>query len=187
MQSGCAISSSAHDRRQAHRVADPQYCLLAVNHWAACMTKAEWAAWVQAFGSIVALAVAVGLAWRSDKSHERQAERAGLIFGHQLIMALRGIETACRSQRQEVLLQQASALAEILALGRAVPMERLPKRDIVPHAKLRALAAEAVHHCKAFSGAGAFNFQHMEAVFKSLADRATRLLAGANAPEDAAT
>lgn len=42
---------------------DPQYCLLAIDHWSTCMTKAEWASWTQALGSIAAILAAGASVW----------------------------------------------------------------------------------------------------------------------------
>lgn len=38
-----------------------EYCLLWIDHWAACMSKGEWSGWVQAVGAVVALAIAIGV------------------------------------------------------------------------------------------------------------------------------
>ena len=48
---------------------DPNYCLNLVG-WP-CLTQNAWAAWVQAVGSILAILVAVGIAWW-QRSHERR-------------------------------------------------------------------------------------------------------------------
>lgn len=39
----------------------PEYCLLWIDHWSSCMTKAEWSGWVQAYGSVAAIVFAVCL------------------------------------------------------------------------------------------------------------------------------
>ncbi len=47
-------------------MADAQFCLMAIDHWSTCMTKAEWSGWMQAIGSVVAIAAGVaGLAYQS--------------------------------------------------------------------------------------------------------------------------
>lgn len=38
-----------------------EYCLLWVNWWATCLTKSEWAGWMQAVGAIVAIVFAYRL------------------------------------------------------------------------------------------------------------------------------
>ncbi|MEQ6471545.1 hypothetical protein [Comamonas sp. wu1-DMT] len=38
------------------------YCLFAIEHWSTCMTKAEWAGWMQAIFSVLAIAAAACIA-----------------------------------------------------------------------------------------------------------------------------
>lgn len=40
-------------------MADIQYCVFKIDHWSTCMSKGEWSSWVQAIGTIVALAIAI--------------------------------------------------------------------------------------------------------------------------------
>lgn len=47
----------------------PEYCLLWIDWWPLCMTKAEWSGWVQAFGAVLAiLAGAAAVWWQVRKS-----------------------------------------------------------------------------------------------------------------------
>lgn len=60
-------------------MADPQppveLCFLAIDHWAMCMTKAEWSGWVQAIGSMLAIAAgAAGIAWQVRRQARLAAE-----------------------------------------------------------------------------------------------------------------
>lgn len=48
-----------------------EYCFLWINWWATCLTKAEWAGWAQALGTIAAVGVAV---WLSSREHARSRE-----------------------------------------------------------------------------------------------------------------
>lgn len=41
----------------------PEYCFFWIDHWSACMTKAEWSGWVQAIGAIAAIASGVLVVW----------------------------------------------------------------------------------------------------------------------------
>jgi hypothetical protein len=63
--------------------APPEYCLLYVNHWALCMTKAEWSGWVQAVGAIAAIAGAATVARYQMRQSERwqRAQVADRISG----------------------------------------------------------------------------------------------------------
>ena len=51
----------------------PEYCLLWINWWPLCMTKAEWSGWVQALGSIAAIMGAFYLARYQYKRGREQA------------------------------------------------------------------------------------------------------------------
>jgi hypothetical protein len=54
-----------------------EYCLLWVPHWSMCMTKSEWATWVQGVGTVAAIAVSAGFVlWqhRNDKKKKEAAE-----------------------------------------------------------------------------------------------------------------
>lgn len=50
-----------------------EYCLLGIDWWATCMTKAEWSGWMQAIGAIVALFIAIGIPW-SERRNKRIEE-----------------------------------------------------------------------------------------------------------------
>lgn len=57
-------------------MADPQFCLLAIDHWSTCMTKAEWATWAQVFGATAAIAAgALGINWQVRNQHRLQLQR----------------------------------------------------------------------------------------------------------------
>jgi hypothetical protein len=56
-----------------------EYCFLWINWWATCMEKAEWASWVQAVFSVIAIAAALGVAaWqrRQDMLQRVAIDRA---------------------------------------------------------------------------------------------------------------
>lgn len=48
-----------------------EYCLLQISHWSTCMAKAEWAAWVQAIFSVVAIFAATWIASRQNRNAVR--------------------------------------------------------------------------------------------------------------------
>lgn len=54
----------------------PEFCLLSFEHWSTCMTKGEWSGWMQAVGSVLAVAVAIYVPWWQDK-RSRHKERIG--------------------------------------------------------------------------------------------------------------
>lgn len=50
----------------------PEYCFLSLQWWPICMGKSEWAAWVQAVGSVLAILAAVGIAYWQHARDARQ-------------------------------------------------------------------------------------------------------------------
>lgn len=53
----------------------PEYCILSIDHWSTCMTKAEWSGWMQFSGSILALIVAIFVPWfQSRNAAKKQAQ-----------------------------------------------------------------------------------------------------------------
>lgn len=58
-----------------------EYCFLWIDWWASCLTKSEWAAWTQAVGSILALAVASAIAvWQVIARRRDSKQRARELF-----------------------------------------------------------------------------------------------------------
>jgi len=51
-----------------------EYCLLWVDTWATCMTKAEWSGWMQAIGAVLAVAFAGAIAAKQIKAARIDAE-----------------------------------------------------------------------------------------------------------------
>lgn len=50
---------------------DQTYCLFWIQHWAMCMTKAEWSSWTQAIGSVGAILGAIAVAARQSRDTRR--------------------------------------------------------------------------------------------------------------------
>ncbi len=53
--------------------APPEFCLLWIEHWSTCMTKSEWAGWMQAIGTVAAIAVAIAIPWKQVQRARSQA------------------------------------------------------------------------------------------------------------------
>lgn len=51
----------------------PEYCLLWIDWWPLCMTKAEWSGWMQAIGAAIAILAAAAIA-TYQASHARKLE-----------------------------------------------------------------------------------------------------------------
>lgn len=50
----------------------PDYCLFWIDSWVTCMPKSEWATWVQAIGSVLAIVFSV---WVVTKQHNLELRR----------------------------------------------------------------------------------------------------------------
>ncbi len=50
-----------------------EYCLLGVQHWSTCMTKAEWSGWMQAIFSVVAILAAFVIPLVLDRRAQARA------------------------------------------------------------------------------------------------------------------
>ncbi len=97
----------------------PSYCFLGFDHWATCLGASEWASWVQAIGSILAILGAVCLT-------RMQVRAAGELARLQIEAAAEQtrlqIEAAAEQTRQQL---QAAADAErlrVLAAHRSFAM-----------------------------------------------------------------
>lgn len=56
-------------------VPPPEFCLLAIQHWSTCMTKAEWGSWAQATGTTAAVVVAAMVVrWQLRHSDRRDVD-----------------------------------------------------------------------------------------------------------------
>lgn len=71
-----------------------EYCLLWIDSWATCMTKAEWSGWMQAIGAFIALCVAVGVPYLQ----ERFREAADFKQARNCLIALCGLIDVMREQ-----------------------------------------------------------------------------------------
>ncbi|WP_457332982.1 hypothetical protein [Rhizobacter sp. P5_C2] len=50
----------------------PEYCLLWIQHWSTCMTKAEWSGWFQTIGAVVAIVASIGIVRWQQRHEERR-------------------------------------------------------------------------------------------------------------------
>lgn len=96
-----------------------EYCVLAKQEhwWTVCMTKAEWSGWMQAIGSVVALAIAIWLPYKqADGMHKKNWEMAKQCLLQQIAL-LHGILTIADSRGPREALYQSRELVETLSLA----------------------------------------------------------------------
>lgn len=134
-------------------MADQEYCLLFVDrwawwhdHWAMCMTRGEWASWVQGIGTIIAVVASawvvrwqVRQAQNADTAKERNRVLAHLLQLHELAGELKRLSEDHRSRfssrRDVVAMGQAGSwpnLEEIIAI--ADRLDQFVATDLPPSA-----------------------------------------------------
>lgn len=63
-------------------MSEDQFCLFWIDHWVTCLTKEQWAAWVQAIGGVLGLAVAIAVPWWMKFHETRQQKESDLARAH---------------------------------------------------------------------------------------------------------
>jgi hypothetical protein len=83
-----------------------EYCLFWIQWWATCLTKDAWAGWVQALGSLLALAIAIaiplGMHVRERSLRAKEEEANALIVAVGVHAILGPLVGAARSVREDM-------------------------------------------------------------------------------------
>jgi hypothetical protein len=115
----------------------PTYCLVFTG---LCISAEAWAGWMQAFGTVVALGVAIWVPWRQQRltiarEIERERVKADRLLGitaelvgrcmqfAQQVLSLRGDALNKESDKQRK--QQESAVLELETALRSIPLHQL--------------------------------------------------------------
>jgi hypothetical protein len=114
----------------------PEYCLLGIDWWPLCMTKAEWSGWMQAVFSVAAIVFAGAFAMlpiraaRQDQVHARRQSMRALIEVIATLTRLLSMEIASRAaflesqmsaEAQENFLA-GNPFADVAAAANAIPV-----------------------------------------------------------------
>ena len=91
--------------------------------WRRPETSSDVAGWMQAFGSIVAIGLAVWLQYLAKTEKERQARGLASAFANQVVMSFDAMQLSCRNNHQ------AGFNAERQALGDALKID-IPLGDL---------------------------------------------------------
>jgi hypothetical protein len=116
-----------------------ELCLLTIDHWSTCMSKAEWSGWIQAVGSVGAL---LGIWWTIRKQREMAIEGERRAKAAATAAAANNARNAVASVTAELemvgnalpavgpgrLRLHRSRLTEALAIAHTVQFEHLPLR-----------------------------------------------------------
>lgn len=116
--------------------------LYKINSWVEA--HSAWAAWLQAFGAIVALALTLGLAYQTSNQVERQSARAVKAWSKALINAVDEQIAFCqqhvideRTNRPPNIKSQ-----DLMMLGQSIVADRLPEEKIDSYLDLRMLSID---------------------------------------------
>jgi len=122
-------------------LASPDYCTLWFN---ICMSRSEWAAWVQAIGSVFAIFVSSGLVWwQVNKQHKHSMLEASR---HQLEEELRVLENFAQVGGYAV--RNFVAAYDALRYGDEGAMSFFRARDVAVHDDLVAVSLNGADHSR---------------------------------------
>ncbi|BAL96169.1 hypothetical protein [Rubrivivax gelatinosus] len=82
-------------------MAEPQFCLLTIDHWSTCMTKSEWSGWMQAIGSVFAIVAGVLGIWYQLREQQRNFHRQQAAQSLGQVIELRDLLLVCSQLLQE--------------------------------------------------------------------------------------
>lgn len=107
--------------------------------WRRPETSGDVAGWMQAFGSIVAIGLAVWLQYLAKTETERQARRLATAFAGQVVMSFDAMQLSCRNNHQAGFNAARQALEDALKID--IPLADLDAGFIALVLTLRGLAA----------------------------------------------
>ena len=157
------------------------------------LSSEEWAAWVQAVGSILAIIAAIWIASRqhriavAEAKRERveQAERTArlsTIFGEQLLACVADMVRGCVYENRQLVGRALSRLHEVVQFSRSVDPAELPPTAIWPYMSLRVIAAQARRYAESVEANPSIGFRHAEQEmerFRGDASKSNLMLAAA--------
>lgn len=109
------------------------------------MTKSEWASWAQAIGAIVALLVAVGIAWKSRKDIKRDAYWELNYSLIQACSAYKLIIDACSNQDEKMIINALNLIRDVKARISQMPIALLDPMLLLVFAGLRMSVTNYLH------------------------------------------
>lgn len=156
--------------------------LCIVGWWHPPATHADWAAWVQAFGVLVAIVWGLRLQALAARQNARQAAQVAGMFATNMHWVFRELSDACAKQAWADYAVHRRILQEILGQGREVTLQLLDGRSLAMVSSLRAIAVEALEITEAHLETG--KWREMHAYFeKRLPSISAWLSATGNPPE----
>ena len=145
-------------------------------------SSAEWAAWVQTVGVLLAIVWAARLQLGASRQSLRQAGQVAAMFANNMHWVFRELNDACVKRSWADYAVHRRILEEILAQGREVTLQMLDGRSLAMVTSLRTIAVEALEITQPHTAAG--NWAQMQLYFdRRLPSIAAWLSATGNPPE----
>jgi hypothetical protein len=145
--------------------------LLMLFGWAWDLNKSEWAAWVQAVGSIGAIVGAIWISHRADRLKSQQAKAGALMFGHRLGMILHSQMEACANERDVDLRANAHVVRELVEIGRHIRLDGIAPEKINALIRLRTIAAVVLWASETALDRSYASFAHWRQEFANARDK----------------
>lgn len=120
-----------------------EYCLLGfwgVTWWPVCMTKAEWSGWMQAFGAVLALGIAIWVSGSHERLEKRDALVKARVFAKQLVLCLQGLSYRNDRRTYDVFLMSIATLEELKSFSLSIRSERMPESAMLAFVDMRQIA-----------------------------------------------
>ena len=143
--------------------------------------SADWAAWVQTFGVVLAVMWALRLQGLAASQSTRQAAQVAAMFATNMHWVFRELNDACIKRSWADYSMHRRILEEVLAQGREVTLQLLDGRSLAMVSSLRTIAVEALELTAGHAQDG--NWPLLQAYFdKRLPSIAAWLSATGNPP-----
>lgn len=163
-------------------IAAGSVALLIVGWFYRPSTSAEWAAWVQTAGVLLAIGWAARLQLHASRQSLRQASQVAAMFANNMHWVFRELSDACVKRSWADYAVHRRILEEVLAQGREVTLQLLDGRSLAMVTSLRTIAVEALEITEGHTATG--NWPPLQVYFdRRLPSIAAWLSATGNPPE----
>lgn len=117
----------------------PELCFLW--RWP-CFSSSEWAAWVQAVGSVVGIAIAVWLPYQAKRKADAEAQSLAVNFVVGAFQIIHAMDQMARSGDARSVQVKRAILDEHMLIGRTVPLHQIAPAVMKVVVTIRAACAE---------------------------------------------
>jgi hypothetical protein len=142
------------------------------------MTSQELAAWVQAIGSISAIAGAAYIVrWQHRaevRDRARRAQQLANAVGDQVRASILEMKHACLLENRSLIGRPLAVIRDALELGRSVDLAALPPNAISPFMSLRLAASEAEGIAVAIEASSTVDFRKVGELLDKTHNDATK-------------